>query len=154
MILACDPGSTQSAYVVYDPKTKLIHEHAIVDNETMCDILHGNDFNASILVIEDMQSFGMPVGREVFETVRWTGRFDSAWAHTYVYIPRSEVKLAICKSAKANDANIRQALIDMFGGKQETKKGGKLYKVKGDEWSALALSVVYAMKQRGGGHPE
>ena len=164
MILAVDPGSTQSAYVVYDPKIKTVKEHAIMSNMGMRSLLEWwngilmlgapvphevvvpPDGNMT-LVIEDMQSFGMPVGREVFETVRWTGRFDSAWFHTYVYIPRSEVKLAICKSAKANDASIRTALIDMFGGKQETKKGGKLYKVKGDEWSALALAVTHSLKK-------
>ena len=147
MILAIDPGSTQSAYVVYDPKIKRIAQHHTVDNETMRTILDETSIQGKVLVIEDMQSFGMPVGREVFETVRWTGRFDSAWAGKFVYIPRSEVKLAICKSAKANDATIRAALIDIFGGKQETKKGGKLYKVKGDEWSALALAVTHSLKK-------
>lgn len=155
MILACDPGSTQSAYVVYDPKTKTVREHAIVPNEKMRSILNGiMGRTGTTLVIEYMRPRGMPTSKEEMDTMFELGRMVEHWFGEWVKVYRGDVKLALCGNVRAKDANIRQALIDMFGGKQETKKGGKLYKVKGDEWSALALSVVYAMKQRGGGHPE
>jgi hypothetical protein len=58
------------------------------------------------------------------------------------------VKLHLCKSTKANDASIRQALIDRYGpGKERaigTKKApGPLYGVKADVWAALALAVTW-----------
>ena len=146
LVLSIDPGSTESAYLLYDPNKKRIEAHGKEPNMYFMGYLIGHRSIPTVLVIEDMQSFGMPVGREVFETVRWTGRFDATWHGETVYIPRTEVKLAICKSMKANDASIRKALIDMFGGPQTTKKGGPLYKVKGDEWSALALAVTHSLK--------
>jgi 5-methylcytosine-specific restriction protein A len=57
------------------------------------------------------------VGAEVFDTVLWAGRFAEA-AHRVpvVLLPRRAVKLALCGDSRARDANIRQALIDRFGG--------------------------------------
>ena len=92
---------------------------------------------------------GMPVGRDVFMTVLWTGRFVQVWGDdsTVSMISRREVKLSLCGSSRAKDPNIRQALIDRFGGKETAigKKAspGPLYGVKGHEWSALALCITY-----------
>jgi hypothetical protein len=95
-------------------------------------------------------SYGMPVGREVFETCLWIGRFVEAWASRggeYRLVYRREVKLHLCESVRANDANIRAALIDRFGpGKPAaigTKKApGPLYGLKGDEWAALGVALT------------
>ena len=90
----------------------------------------------------------MPVGREVFDTVFWSGRFAQAWGASFALLPRREVKLHLCHSAKATDATIRQALLDQFGGKERaigTKKTpGPLYGIHKDLWSCLALAVTYA----------
>jgi hypothetical protein len=47
---------------------------------------------------------------------------------------------------KAKDANVRQALIDRYGGKAEAigtvKKQGPLYRVKSHAWQALAVAVT------------
>ena len=147
MILSIDPGSTQSAYVVYEPKTKTVKEHAIVPNEKMRSILNGiMGRTGTTLVIEYMRPRGMPMSAESMDTMFELGRMVEHWFGEWVKMDRMTVKMALCGKAFANDANIRAALIDMFGGKQETKKGGKLYKVKGDEWSALALAVTHSMK--------
>ena len=59
---------------------------------------------------------------------------------------REDVKLHLCGSPRAKDANIRQALIDRWGGKAEAvgtvKKPGPLYGVKSHAWSALAVAVT------------
>lgn len=70
-----------------------------------------------VVVIEKVESYGMAVGAEVFDTVLWAGRFAEA-AHRVpvVMLPRRAVKLALCGDSRAKDANIRQALIDRFGG--------------------------------------
>jgi hypothetical protein len=90
----------------------------------------------------------MAVGREVFETVHWAGRFTEA-AHPMrvVQLPRRTVKLRLCQDSRARDSNIRQALIDRFGGKAAigtTKARGPLYGISKDVWSALAIAVTYA----------
>ena len=151
VICAIDPGPAQSAWVVFGDHE--IRSCGIENNLALIDRLRAlRELEAvSTLVIEGVQSFGMPVGREVFETCVWSGRFIQAWDKPYRTLGRREIKLELCGSARAKDANIRQALIDDFpatgGGKVRqvgTKaKPGPLYGVKADIWSALAVAVVY-----------
>jgi hypothetical protein len=51
---------------------------------------------------------------------------------------------------KAKDANIRQALIDIYGGNDKAignkKTPGPLYGIKGDLWAALAVAVTFGRR--------
>lgn len=101
------------------------------------------------VVIEGIESFGMAVGRDVFETVFWSGRF-AQHAGSFDRVFRKQVKLHLCGQARAKDGNIRQALIDRFGGVggKEVAIGrkaspGPLHGVKSHIWSALAVAVTY-----------
>lgn len=141
MILAIDPGPEQSAYV-WLPNSGIPAKAEIVDNGVLQEITA----RYHLVVIESVESFGMPVGKEVFETCMWIGRFDPDC--TAILIPRREIKLHLCNSARAKDAHVRQALIDRFGpGKQKAiglkKSPGPLYGFKSHMWSALALAVTY-----------
>jgi len=53
----------------------------------------------------------------------------------------------ICGSARAKDQNIRQALIDRYGGKEtaigKKQNPGPLYGIKADEWQALGLAITF-----------
>ena len=81
-------------------------------------------------------------------------------------LPRRAVKLALCGDSRAKDANIRQALIDRFGGSAAVGRKaapGPLYGITRDVWSALAIAVTYAIAPCSGararpgrrsGHPE
>jgi hypothetical protein len=97
------------------------------------------------LAIERVASYGMAVGKEVFETCEWVGRFDEAWHATSgrnaSLIYRRDVKLHLCQSARAKDANIRQALIDRFGAPGTKKAPGVTYGIKSHLWAAFALAV-------------
>lgn len=155
-IMAIDPGSAKSAYVIYDPaEHKLIH-HDIVPNENLVTTLTCIQLNGTRLAIETMQCFGMPVGAEVFDTCIWIGRFYQAWFEAKGEHPdlivRNHVKMAMCHSHRAKNANVRQAVIDSFpptgGGKTPqvgTKpKPGPLYGVKTHIWQALGLALTVA----------
>ena len=147
MRLGIDPGTAQSAYVLYNISP--------LGSEIVCKGIYPNEefiANIRILIatypfiayIEDVGCYGMPVGREVFEMVRFSGRLQQIFLDEEVkfkFIPRREIKLYFCNSMKAKDGNIRQALIDRFGEPGTKNNPGILYGVKADIWSALALAV-------------
>ena len=154
LILSLDPGCQQSAYLLYDPIATayplVALASGIVANEELREQLLCDKVLcvADVLIVEEVVSYGMPVGREVFETVFWSGRFVEAWGGPYHLMPRQEVKQHCCRSSKATDATIRQALIDQFGGKERAigRKTcpGPLYGIRKDLWSALALAVTWS----------
>jgi len=89
------------------------------------------------------------VGREVFETCVWIGRFIQQHQGDHVKVYRKDVKMYLCQTPRAKDGNVRQALIDMFGpGKEKAiglkKTPGPLYKFKSHLWAALGVAVTAA----------
>jgi len=145
IVLGLDPGTERSALVELDDGTVKLAE--IFENEKMLSLLRElgpqNRMVISRLVIEEFESFGMIVGREVFEAVFWSGRFAEAWGGQFEPLSRRKVKLHLCGDSRAKDPNVRQALIDRYGGKESIRKGGPLYGVHKDCWSALALCTVW-----------
>jgi len=151
VILAIDPGPEASAWVeaLADDGTPIAHGKC--GNDELC--LRLANTGADVAVVEMVASYGMAVGREVFETCVWIGRFMEAWRARTGSIPhrlyRGEVKDHLCRSRRATDANIRQTLLDRFGPGREKavgtkKKPGPLYGVSGDVWAALAVAVTWA----------
>ncbi|SRR5258708_39054170 len=142
MTLAVDPGTTSSGWCLFDGARVL--DSGELENRAMLERIRDSD--ADVLALEMVESFGMAVGREVFETVRWIGRMQQCWrdpeAVRLVY--RREVKLHLCQSPRAKDANIRQALIDKLGPVGVKKQPGPLYGVKSHAWSALGVAVTAA----------
>lgn len=147
MIFAIDPGPTRSGWCLYDGNHVI--DSGTSDNSDVLGWI--KDSPARILAIEMIASYGMAVGASVFETVRWIGRFQQAWRNPEAVqlAYRKDIKMHLCHSMRAKDANIRQALLDRFpatgGGKTPqvgTKsKPGPLYGVSGHAWSALAVAV-------------
>jgi hypothetical protein len=148
LLLAIDPGPTQSAAVLYAPDSlPPVRYSGILLNEELLGRLRVGAFGADRLAIEKVASYGMPVGAEVFETVYWSGIFAEAWGlrdKLVVRIPRLTIKTHLCHSARANDASIRQALIDRFGKPGTKKHPGPTWGLKADMWAALALAVTVA----------
>ena len=151
-ILAIDPGSAQSAWLNYDGSRP--GAFGITSNDVLAKALRSGGL-PDVVVIEKIESYGMAVGAEVFDTVWWAGRFAEA-AHRVpvVMLPRRAVKIALCGDSRAKDANIRQALIDRFGGKDAAigRKAapGPLYGISRDVWSALAIAVTYTLQAADG----
>lgn len=146
-VLAIDPGNEKSAW-------------CMVDSETLNPITFGKEENQVILiavqhlpydeiVIERVASYGMAVGREVFETCEWVGRFTQAARVPPDYVYRREEKLHLCGDSRAKDANIRRALIDRFAkhdlknGKGTKKNPDWFYGFSADVWAAYAVGITY-----------
>ena len=147
MILAIDPGNMQSAYVMLDEKLKPI-DFGIIDNEDLLDNISMGEFDkCADFAIEMVASYGMPVGKDVFETVFWIGRFwEAARDSNCAYmerIYRMQEKTNLCHDSRAKDGNIRQALIDRFGPVGTKKNQGWFYGVSKDVWQAIAVGVTY-----------
>ena len=142
-VLAIDPGTTESAFVKM--RGDQILAHGKVTNEEMRrQILAGDHDDAEHLAIEMIASYGMPVGEEVFETCTWIGRFEEVWGEHRSRVLRRDVKLHVCGSPRAKDANIRQALLDRFGPPGTKKQPGATYGMKADVWQALAVAVTWS----------
>lgn len=151
-IIAIDPGSTESGVVITTPLLYPIF-HAKIPNDQVFSIITNQIIKSdSVCVIEMIASYGMPVGREVFDTCIWIGRFVQhckSFGIEPEFILRQQEKLTICHSPKANDATIKQALIDRFApgvsnyGKGTKKDPGWFYGFRTDEWSAYAVAVTY-----------
>jgi hypothetical protein len=162
-ILAIDPGNTESAYVVIDADDcEPIHFAKLPNDHLRRLILTGHEsVDADRVAVEMVASYGMAVGKEVFETCVWIGKFSEAvrgnwWPNsdpTLIY--RRDIKLHHCQSAKAKDSNITQALVDRFApGQPNRGKGAKaapgwFYGFAADVWQAYALAVYVADTQEG-----
>jgi hypothetical protein len=152
--LAIDPGTTQSQYLVWDGAN--VVERAFLPNLDVLEALPPIIARLQPCVcIEGVASYGMAVGREVFETCIWIGRFYQqcvASGRVPEVMFRAVVKLHLCHTPKAKDANIRQALIDRFGGKEtaigKKKTPGPLYGISSHAWAALALAVTFTDQQK------
>lgn len=145
-ILAIDPGTVQSGWVNYF--CGHVIGSGVMDNKELRRHIKEADW-ADTLAIEMVASYGMAVGKETFRTVWWSGRFAEAWKEPddVIEVYRADVKSHLCHSMKAKDANIRQALIDLYGGSKEAAIGkkatpGPLYGVTSHAWAALAVAVT------------
>lgn len=150
MILAIDPGSTESAYVSYEVEEKKILAFGKICNDEMLELVDRLFYDS--VYIEMVASYGMPVGKEVFETCVWIGRFLQMADAPVRLVYRRDVKLHLCGNVRAKDSNIIQAVKDLYGG--ESCKGtkaspGPLHGIKADCWQALALAITAAETKDG-----
>lgn len=152
VIVAVDPGPTESGWCVFDGGR--VVDSGVMPNADLLSHLQAGHFQEQgcRLAVEMIASYGMAVGREVFETCVWIGRFVQAWhaPEQADLVYRRDVKLHLCGTSKAKDTNVRQAVIDLFpragGGKVPqigTKAApGPLYGVTSHAWSALAVAIT------------
>lgn len=163
MILAIDPGNIESAYTLLDKTLKPIEFGKFINQNVRQEIRrilrkYGHEV---VVVIEMVACYGMAVGKEVFDTCVWIGRFTELVEQHNMdtnLIFRKDEKMNLCNSMKAKDTNIRQALIDRFAkhdfknGKGTKKNPDWFYGFKSDIWAAYAVGVTYHdmyLKQEG-----
>lgn len=142
-ILAIDPGNVQSAYCLIRSKDMKPIQFDKIDNEELLSLIPRLMNDDTKLVIEMIASYGMSVGKTVFETCVWIGRFIEAGCGRCEFIYRAQEKMNLCHTMKAKDSNIRQALIDRFGVVGTKKNPGWFYGFKKDVWSAYAVGITF-----------
>lgn len=142
MILALDPGPSQTGWAVL--RDGKVVESGVWDNSTIISALTRGWYDSTPIAIEMIASYGMAVGKEVFDTCVWIGRFIQAAEVPVRLVYRKDVKMHLCGTPRAKDANIRQALIDKLGPQGTKKSPGPTYGVRSHAWAALAVAVTAA----------
>ena len=148
-LLCIDPGTEVSGIVLYDG-SNIIDRCSEIDNEILLEGLI-KSIPAHHLAIEMVASYGMAVGKSVFETCVWIGRFIQAFPGDYTKIYRKDVKMCLCHNMRAKDANIRQAILDRFpatGGGKTPQVGiksnpGPLFGISKHAWAALGVGITW-----------
>jgi hypothetical protein len=150
VIIAIDPGCTESAYVLIDDDLRPIEFGKFHNENVRCEVrrLFNTHFSVRVAV-EMVASYGMAVGKEVFDTCVWVGRYSELFDGYVTLIYRQEEKLNLCGTKQAKDSNIIQALVDRFAcgvpnkGKGSKKAPGWFYGFSKDIWQAYAVGITY-----------
>lgn len=131
-ICGIDPGPYLSAYcLLVDGKPE---DAGKTDNEDLLRLISLRLFGKCDYVIETIFPRGQAVGLETMDTQFWAGRYAQAAHFTSCHwqkIDRQDVRFAICGSLNTNDSNVRQGLIDHYGGDAAARRGQKCYVCKG-----------------------
>ena len=166
ILLAIDPGDVQSAFCFVDIETYKPLYFDKVNNSDVFDLIdeyiekykYNENFSLKV-ACEMISSYGMAVGKSVFETCVFIGEikmYMGIFHSTNVdYIYRKDEKLCMCGQVRAKDSNVRQALIDRFAkfdfrsGKGTKKNPDWFYGFMADCWQAYAVGVTWIDIQRG-----
>jgi hypothetical protein len=152
IVLAIDPGSTDSAYVLFDSAAWRILEYGKSPNPTLLASIRWLVVKADALAIEYPAPRGQPLYTQLVDTIFWIGRFVEASGGAWYPVDRKDVKMHLCGNTKAGDSNIRAAVISRFtkAGRDpvgKKKNPGPLYGISGDVWAALAVGVTFAERE-------
>jgi hypothetical protein len=154
IVLAIDPGTTHSAWVVYEigNSSPLRAFSAKTSNEQVLRDTFGSVEFINTLVLERMVWYGpkTPFGAETIETIRWSGRFEQAFcgAGNACWLTSQDVKKNLGVPRGLGDSGVMHALLDRWGGRERAvgrkAEKGPLYGLSSHAWRALGLAVTYA----------
>lgn len=138
VILAIDPGPTHSGYVVYGDAgdgPRVFEAESAIANFSLAHRVFGRPEEWT-LAVEYMRPRGQPMSKESMDTMFALGRMTAeAPESDIIKVAREDVKLYLCGTMRGiSDANVRQALIDLFGGRDKAIGGVKCPKCKGKGW--------------------
>lgn len=160
---AIDPGSEQSAYVVYAPRRcHPILDKAILPNIAMLAAMYDlrKTYPSAALIIETPVPRGQPMYTQLVTTILWIGRFWEAAGKDFAPLDRTRIKHIITGSTKTKDSHVRAALLSRFpstGGGSIPQVGtkarpGPLYGFSKDLWAALAVAIAYSIQKHSEDH--
>jgi hypothetical protein len=132
-LLAIDPGSQRSGWCEIADNTPV--KWGWDTNEDVRSLVNVTD-RGGYVAVEYMRPRGMPTGQDEMDTMYELGRMTAGIPADYVAkIARKDVKMFLLGRASGTDANIRQALIDLFGGNRHAIGAIKCVTCKGKGWN-------------------
>lgn len=166
-ILAIDPGSEKSGFVLFvpDPRTEdgdVVESGKLPNEQLRCRIIEHGFGPVDVAVIEFTRPRGERPYLQLFEALWWAGRLAECLERSAVVerverLDRITVKKHLTGKTGGKDGNdsaVIHALVDRFGGIGGRRAAvglkacpGPLWGVTGDAWQALALAVTWADQQ-------
>lgn len=155
-ILAIDPGSTTSGWVLCDGIDVIDYGHST--NESMISEVPEKPFD--LMIIEEI-TYGVRVGKEIMRTVLWSGAFMHAGIlkdKQVRLLPRGTVKKTLCPGIRyPKDSHVSAAVRTRYpksggGARPEvgtSKKPGPLFGITDHCWQALALIHAWRIARLG-----
>ena len=140
-ILCIDPGSRTTGWVILEPiqdeLPRLVDHGNTATLEFLDRLRDGREEGITQVVIEHVGHYGtgMAAGSDVFETCILIGRMIEILRPLSIEkVRRQSIKAQICGRATAKDSNVRQALIDRWGGDELALGAKKCSRCKGKGW--------------------
>lgn len=142
MILCIDPGSRITGWVILDRRPGELPElvdHGNTPTLAFLDWLRGyRELGIRQAVVEHVGHYGtgMSAGADVFETCILLGRMVEILRYLPVVakVRRQSIKTRLCGRPTAKDSNVRQALIDRWGGDELALGARKCAHCQGKGW--------------------
>jgi hypothetical protein len=160
LILAVDPGSERSGWVLYRGGSVLVA--GVSPNLKVRDMVAAGGSEqigtwCSHFAVEVMRPRGEPFSSQAMDTLIWVGRLMEAWEVAagldyFVPVVREDSKRFVCGKGGMKDGNVRQGLIERLGGPGTKKNPGPTFGVTSHAWQALAVAVTAedVLARRGG----
>lgn len=138
-ILAIDPGTHQSGFVLYEGK---VISSGVMDNDDLLKVVA--DDKSDALAIEGFRARGNVIDNNCVQTIRWEGRFLQAWGcpEDVVLVARSDVKKFLGLPGSSDDAKVNAGLRKLLGEKGTKANPGPLFGVSSHAWAALGVAVA------------
>lgn len=124
-LLAIDPGSKYSGYVVYNSEDKSVIDFGKIDNKDMLKLIKTLQL---ITLIEKPDFISIGAGKEVINTIFWAGRFFQQSGLAFQFGRNEMKKLYGLK----NDAAVIKFIKENYD-----------VKLKADSWQAFLLIHHY-----------
>lgn len=152
MTIAIDPGFRTTGWALLRPiADKLLPELVDHGNTPTIEFLERLRSDSELIiteaVIENVGHYGtgMSAGSEVFDTCIFLGQMheilESVHGAPVKKIRRQTIKTQLCGRATAKKAEVRQAVIDRWGGNERAIGGKKCPQCKGKGWRGRGRST-------------
>ena len=136
-----------------DKNRTIICDHKIRMDQGICESFKKLPV-PQYLVMEMVSNYSQTVGRSVFETCMWSGRFIELFQcgqylrtgvdkMNYTLITRTQSRSNITGTSRCGDAQVNRALLDRVGEKGTKKYPGPMYGMKSDLYAALAVGLTF-----------
>lgn len=152
-LLCLDPGSTKSAWIIYQPGHKqIINGFGIEENEKVARRISDMTLSFDEVICERVSGFmggygdQKSIGKDIIDTAIWIGRYWQAAEYSskiFITMSRKTIAAKLTGMAKYGDKEVRAALIKRFGEPGTIKAPGLLYGVSRDLWAALGVGVAF-----------